>query len=66
MFSKIDVNGADSCALYEWLRGESGGEDITWNFEKFLIDGNGNVVERFNPMVTPEAVEPKVSVLLLS
>lgn len=64
MFSKIEVNGDGACELYRWLRAETGGDDITWNFEKFLVDGDGNVVERLSPMVTPEQVEPKVSLLL--
>jgi glutathione peroxidase len=36
--------------------GEGETSDITWNFEKFLVDGEGNVVQRFAPMVTPEEV----------
>jgi glutathione peroxidase len=64
MFSKIEVNGDGACELYQWLRGQTGDGDITWNFEKFLIDGDGNVVERFSPMDTPEQIEPKVAALL--
>lgn len=66
MFSKIEVNGDGACDLYQWLRAATGGADIGWNFTKFLIDGDGNVVERFEPLVTPEEIEPKVSVLLPS
>ena len=68
IFSKIDVNGDGACALYEWLRTEQPGDgatsDITWNFEKFLVDRDGNVVQRFSPMVTPEEIAPHVSALL--
>lgn len=64
MFSKIDVNGDDACELYRWLREQTGGTDIQWNFEKFLIDRDGNVAERCNPMVTPEEIAPKVAELL--
>jgi glutathione peroxidase len=64
MFSKIDVNGDDACELYQWLRGETGGGDIQWNFEKFLIGRDGNVIERLSPMVTPEEIEPKLADLL--
>lgn len=64
MFSKIEVNGDGACELYQWLRGETGGADIGWNFEKFLVDREGNVVERFNPMVTPEEIAPKVAALV--
>jgi glutathione peroxidase len=68
MFSKIDVNGDDACDLYQWLKtqqpGGSDTSDITWNFEKFLVDRNGNVVQRFGPQVTPEEVRPHVEKLL--
>ena len=65
MFSKIEVNGDGACELYKWLRAEQGGgSDITWNFEKFLIDRDGNVVERFGPTTTPEDIEPKIAALL--
>ncbi len=65
MFSKIQVNGDDACDLYTWLKSQQGdGADITWNFEKFLIDREGNVVERFSPMVSPDEIAPKVAELL--
>ena len=64
MFSKIEVNGDGACDLYQWLREQTGGADISWNFEKFLIDRDGNVVERLNPMVTPEEIAPKAAELL--
>jgi len=50
---KIDVNGADQHAVYEWLQAAFPG-DIEWNFEKFLIDRDGNVVKRYPPQTTPE------------
>ncbi len=60
MFSKIDVNGDNECALYTFLKQEQPGDgespDITWNFEKFLVDGAGNVVKRYAPQTTPEEV----------
>jgi len=59
MFHKIEVNGDGAAPLYQWLKSEKpgdGGPDITWNFEKFLVDGDGNVLERFAPIVTPEQV----------
>ena len=64
MFSKIDVNGEGSCELYQWLRGQTGDTDIGWNFEKFLIDREGNVSQRFGPMTTPEEIAPHVAQLL--
>jgi len=60
MFHKIEVNGDGAAPLYQWLKseqpGDGGSADITWNFEKFLVDKNGNVVERFAPTITPEQV----------
>jgi len=48
---KIDVNGAGQHPIYAWLTGEEAGfpGDIEWNFEKFLIDRDGNVVRRYPP-----------------
>ena len=64
MFSKVDVNGADEAPLYTLLKeaqpGEGESSDITWNFEKFLVDGAGNVVKRYAPPVTPEAIAADV------
>jgi glutathione peroxidase len=60
MFHKIEVNGDGATPLYKWLKSEQPGDgdsaEITWNFEKFLIDKDGNVVERFAPTKTPEEV----------
>ncbi len=60
MFAKIEVNGPGAAPLYQWLRSEQPGDgdssDITWNFEKFLIDKRGEVVRRFPPTTTPEQV----------
>lgn len=57
MTEKIDVNGADRHEIYRTLvdtPNESGeGGDITWNFEKFLVDGSGAVLARFSPGVEP-------------
>ena len=60
MFHKIEVNGDGAAPLYKWLKAEQPGDgdsaEITWNFEKFLVDKQGNVVERFTPITTPEQV----------
>ena len=60
MFAKIEVNGDGAAPLYQMLKeaqpGEGDSSDITWNFEKFLVDGGGNVVRRFPPITTPEEV----------
>jgi glutathione peroxidase len=60
MFHKIEVNGDGAAPLYTWLKQQQPGEgatsDIVWNFEKFLVDGDGNGVARFGPQITPEQV----------
>jgi glutathione peroxidase len=63
MFAKIEVNGDGACDLYQMLKEAKPG-DIAWNFTKFLVDGAGNVVERFEPKTTPEEIEPRVKELL--
>jgi glutathione peroxidase len=61
MFSKIEVNGAGRAPLYQWLTAEQtapdGAGDIKWNFAKFVVDKQGEIVARFNPMVAPDAPE---------
>jgi glutathione peroxidase len=61
MSEKIEVNGAGRHPLYQQLTPVADGEghtgDIRWNFEKFLVGRDGNVIERFSPMVDPEAPE---------
>jgi glutathione peroxidase len=58
MFSKISVKGADESPLYQFLTGQSTDPrfagDITWNFNKFLIDRNGRIVARFDSRDKPE------------
>ena len=65
MFHKIDVNGDSACELFTWLKSQQGdGADIVWNFEKFLVDGDGNVVKRYGPQVTPADIAPDIAALL--
>ena len=52
--SKIEVNGPGTHPLYVWLKAASGGAEIQWNFEKFLIDKAGQVVKRYSPKTAPE------------
>ena len=57
MMSKIDVNGDDAHPLYKWLRGEKGGvlgNKIKWNFTKFLIGKDGQVIDRYASVTKPE------------
>ena len=57
LFEKVDVNGNDACPLYKLLTGlatkPKGAGDVSWNFEKFLIDRDGKVVRRFEPQTGP-------------
>lgn len=55
LFDKIDVNGKNKSPLYSILTDNevTGKADIKWNFEKFLIDKNGNIVERFPTKIEP-------------
>jgi len=68
VMSKIDVNGADAHPLYRYLKKEQKGllgtEAIKWNFTKFLIGKDGQVVERFAPTVKPEDLKVAVEALL--
>ena len=61
LFAKIEVNGAGAHPLYRWLKREGkgvlGSEAIKWNFTKFLIDPDGQVVRRYAPTDTPERIE---------
>lgn len=61
MFSKVSVKGEDICPLYAFLTGEQTNPQfpgpIRWNFEKFLISREGQVVARFSPRTRPDAEE---------
>ena len=57
MFAKVEVNGDDAHPLYKWLRSEKSGvlgSRIKWNFTKFLVDREGNVVKRYGSVTKPE------------
>ena len=56
MFEKIHVKGEDQHPLYAWLtsRPDPIGGEIDWNFQKFLVDRDGNVVERVAPRIEPQ------------
>jgi glutathione peroxidase len=59
MFSKIEVNGDDAHPLYQWLRQEKGGvlgSAIKWNFTKFLVGRDGQVIGRYPPTTKPEKI----------
>lgn len=56
MFSKVKVKGDGIDPLFDWLSKETGGE-IKWNFGKFLVGKNGEILARFEPKVEPESPE---------
>ena len=67
IFEKIDVNGPNEAPLYEYLKKEKGGVlggAIKWNFTKFLVDREGNVVERYAPAVEPKDLRDDILKLL--
>lgn len=66
-FAKIKVNGDEAAAIYKWLKDQKGGffsKAIKWNFTKFLVDRDGNVVERYAPTTKPEKIEKDILKLL--
>ena len=66
-FAKIEVNGPNADPLFTYLKSQKGGlggRDIKWNFTKFLVDRQGNVVDRFASTTTPEKIESTVKRLL--
>jgi glutathione peroxidase len=68
MFAKIDVIGDKTHPLYQYLKTEKKGiwgtEGIKWNFTKFLIDRQGDVIARFAPVTTPNKIEDDIEKLL--
>ncbi|MFC0403263.1 glutathione peroxidase [Paraburkholderia rhizosphaerae] len=68
MFEKIDVNGSAAHPLYKYLTqvapGLLGFARIKWNFTKFLVDRDGNVVKRYGPRTKPEAIVDDIERLL--
>jgi glutathione peroxidase len=68
MFSKIEVNGRGADPLYQHLKkaapGALGTRGIKWNFTKFLINRDGDVLKRFAPATTPAQIEKEIERLL--
>ena len=68
MFSKIEVNGDNTAELYQELKvkapGIMGTKNIKWNFTKFLINKDGNVVTRYAPLTKPEALASDIEAAL--
>ncbi|KAJ9522965.1 hypothetical protein QJQ45_023764 [Haematococcus lacustris] len=68
ILAKLEVNGENTHPLYQWLKGSKKmmglKTDISWNFEKFLVDRKGEVVQRFSSMAGASSIEPEVVKLL--
>jgi len=68
MFAKIDVNGDDAHPLWKWLKDEKGGflgiDAIKWNFSKFLIGRDGQVLKRYAPTDKPESIAKDIEAAL--
>lgn len=68
IFDKIDVNGPNTAPLYQFLKKCKGGgilgDNIKWNFGKFLVNQEGIVVERYAPTTTPKKIEGDIKKLL--
>ena len=67
MFSKIDVNGSTAHPIYKYLKKELKGfpgNEIKWNFTKFLVDRNGNPYKRFSPLTKPGQLRKDIETLL--
>jgi glutathione peroxidase len=68
LFNKIDVNGDNAAPLFNYLKQEApgflGSKSIKWNFTKFLINRQGEVVKRYAPTTKPEAITADIEKLL--
>ena len=68
LMEKVDVNGDEASPLFDWMKAEApglmGSKAIKWNFTKFLVDREGNVVKRYAPQDTPARIAKDVEKLL--
>ncbi|KAL1544675.1 Glutathione peroxidase 7 [Salvia divinorum] len=67
IFDKVDVNGPNTAPVYQFLKSNAGGflgDLVKWNFEKFLVDKDGKVVERYPPTTSPLQIEKDIQKLL--
>lgn len=63
MMAKVDVNGSDAHPVFKWLKEQKGGlltDGIKWNFTKFLIGSDGQVIDRYAPTTKPEAIKADI------
>jgi glutathione peroxidase len=67
MFAKVEVNGSGAHPLYQWLRSQQGGvlgDRIKWNFTKFLVGRDGQVIKRYAPATKPEKIAADIEAAL--
>lgn len=67
MFEKIDVNGSNTHPIYKYLKDQERGlltNDIKWNFTKFLIDKEGNVIKRYSPTTSPLKIKNDIEKII--
>ncbi|GLJ42246.1 hypothetical protein SUGI_0874400 [Cryptomeria japonica] len=67
IFDKVEVNGGNAAPIYKFLKSSKGGffgDSIKWNFTKFLVDKDGNVVDRYAPTTSPLKIEKDIKKLL--
>jgi glutathione peroxidase len=68
MMAKIDVNGSEAHPLYQWLASEAPGllgtKAIKWNFTKFLVGRDGQVIKRYAPTDTPQSMADDIEAVL--
>jgi len=68
LMEKVEVNGDNASPLFDWMKAEApglmGSKAIKWNFTKFLIDREGNVVKRYGPADAPAAIAKDIEKLL--
>ena len=68
LMQKVEVNGPGASPLFDWMKKEApgllGSKAIKWNFTKFLIDRQGNVVKRYGPTDAPDGIAKDIDKLL--
>ncbi len=68
IFNKIEINGPNADPFYSYIKNQKRGfffrKDVIWNFSKFLINRNGEVIKRYGPTVKPERIEKKLKSLI--
>ncbi|KAH6835319.1 glutathione peroxidase 6 [Perilla frutescens var. hirtella] len=67
VFDKVEVNGSNAAPIYKYLKSVKGsifGDGIKWNFSKFLVDKDGQVVDRYASTTSPLSIEKDIKKLL--